>query len=90
MTWRGRVQGGVIVLEEGTHLEEGIEVLIETVETHPQLSDSEPTLAQRLLKYAGAAEGLPSDMARNHDHYIHGTPLKRRWFSPIPSTIWLC
>jgi hypothetical protein len=22
----------------------------------------------------GAAEGLPKDMAENHDHYIHGAP----------------
>jgi hypothetical protein len=27
-----------------------------------------------LLEVAGTAEGLPRDMARNHDHYLHGTP----------------
>ena len=76
MTWRGRVQGGVVVPEEGARLEEGVEVLIETVETPAQPRDTEPTLAEQLLKYAGAAEGLPTDMAQNHDHYIHGTPRK--------------
>jgi hypothetical protein len=76
MTLRGRVHGGVIVPEEGAALEEGVEVMIETIEPAAQVLPSEPTLAQRLLKYAGAAEGLPSDMARNHDHYIHGTPRK--------------
>jgi hypothetical protein len=30
------------------------------------------TLGQRLMKFAGRAKGLPRDMARNHDHYIHG------------------
>ena len=29
---------------------------------------------QRLKKFAGAVRGLPSDMARNHDHYLHGRP----------------
>lgn len=29
---------------------------------------------QALLEVAGTAEGLPQDMAQNHDHYLHGTP----------------
>ena len=28
----------------------------------------------RLRRFAGSIEGLPSDMARNHDHYLHGRP----------------
>lgn len=27
-----------------------------------------------LQEIAGTAKGLPSDFARNHDHYLHGTP----------------
>lgn len=26
----------------------------------------------RLLKLAGTAKGLPKDLAKNHDHYLHG------------------
>lgn len=33
-----------------------------------------PSIGEALLAVAGTAEGLPRDMARNHDHYIHGTP----------------
>ncbi|MGA3170720.1 MAG: hypothetical protein ABSE62_06870 [Chthoniobacteraceae bacterium] len=29
---------------------------------------------QRLKQFAGAVRGLPSDMARNHDHYLHARP----------------
>ncbi len=29
-----------------------------------------------LLKIAARIEGLPSDLARNHDHYLHGLPRK--------------
>ena len=29
-----------------------------------------------LLKIAGRIEGLPADLARNHDHYLHGLPHK--------------
>ncbi len=28
-------------------------------------------VGQRLKQFAGAVQGLPSDMARNHDHYLH-------------------
>jgi hypothetical protein len=31
-------------------------------------------LSRRLLKHAGTVPGLPADMARQHDHYIHGSP----------------
>ena len=32
------------------------------------------TLSEALLEFAGVAEGLPTDMAENHDHYLHGVP----------------
>jgi hypothetical protein len=32
------------------------------------------TIGSALLEIAGTAEGLPRDMARNHDHYLHGAP----------------
>jgi hypothetical protein len=34
------------------------------------------TLGHRLMKFAGVLKGLPSDLARNHDHYLYGTPRK--------------
>jgi predicted DNA-binding antitoxin AbrB/MazE fold protein len=41
--------------------------------TAEQTATTEPTLGG-LLKYAGALNDLPPDMAAQHDHYIHGTP----------------
>lgn len=32
------------------------------------------TLGEALLEFAGVAEGLPADMAENHDHYLHARP----------------
>ena len=32
------------------------------------------TLWDKLDLWAGTCKGLPSDLARNHDHYLHGTP----------------
>lgn len=70
MTLQGTVQNGVVVLDPPTQLAEGtgVEVVVKEKE------EAATTLGQRLLKLAGIAKGLPSDMAEQHDHYIHGTP----------------
>ena len=72
MTYKGKVQAGVVVLEPGARLEEGVEVVVEPVECQ----DEYVSLREGLLQFAGTVKGLPSDIARNHDHYIHGTPKK--------------
>ena len=77
MTYRGTVSKGVVVLEPGARLPEGADVTVTVVGQPAAKSGPGPqTLAARLMKYAGAVKGLPSDLARNHDHYIHGTPRK--------------
>jgi len=35
------------------------------------------TLSEALLEFAGVAEGLPPDLAENHDHYLYGVPKRR-------------
>jgi len=65
----GRVENGVVVLEKPEELAEGTYVCVTPVTTNS-------TLGQRLLEFAGTIEGLPADMASNHDHYIHGTAKK--------------
>ena len=35
---------------------------------------SSKSWGEALLEVAGTAQGLPSDLAQNHDHYLHGTP----------------
>ena len=72
MDYRGKVSGGVVVLEPGVDLPDGAEVRVEVLA--PQSAPPLTTLGQRLTKFAGRAQGLPSDMAENHDHYLHGQP----------------
>lgn len=79
MTYRGRVENGIVVLDEPGQLPEGAAVLIEVPESPEPCAPAERdaggrTIGERLLKYAGKAKGLPRDLARNHDHYLHGTP----------------
>ncbi len=69
MTYRGHVKNGQITLDEPAPLPEGAEVQVEVVDN----GEVRPTIWDKLLKLAGTVEG-PEDWARNHDHYIHGTP----------------
>ena len=73
MSYTGIVQNGVIVLENGAPLKEGtrVEVIV------PDLPAEGETLGQRLQKLAGIAQGLPEDLAENHDRYLYGTPKRR-------------
>lgn len=73
MTYRGHVQNGQIMLDEPAPLPEGAEVQVEVMEN----GEEKPGIWDKLLKLAGTVEGLPPDMAENHDHYLHGTPKKR-------------
>lgn len=77
MTVHGHVKNGVVVVDGPVVLPEGAVVRMEVVDslTNEATGNGSPgTLSEKLLKYAGKASGLPRDLARNHDHYIHGTP----------------
>ena len=69
MTYRGRVKNGVIVLEQPANLPEGAEVEVVPAGDAASL----PTLAERYKDFIGRIDGLPRDLAENHDHYIHGS-----------------
>jgi hypothetical protein len=76
MTVRGRISNGAVVLSEPVRLPDGTDV---EVEVRPvKDADGGPTLYDRFKDLIGTAEGLPEDMAENHDHYIHGTPKRDR------------
>ncbi|MCG3197309.1 MAG: hypothetical protein GHCLOJNM_01794 [bacterium] len=72
MTYRGHVENGVVVLDEGAELPEGAVVEVDVLKE----DDPVKSLRELLLEFAGCMEGLPSDLSVNHDHYIHGTPKK--------------
>ncbi|MDB5356891.1 MAG: hypothetical protein JWN24_3344 [Phycisphaerales bacterium] len=81
MTYRGHVKNGVVVLDEPVRLAEGATVDVVPVEAKGQepaeVSESGPTIWEKLSALAGSAEGLPADAARNHDHYLYGTPKRK-------------
>lgn len=69
MRYQGQIKNGVVVFDSTPPLPEGARVTVEPAE--PQVVR---TLAERLKPIIGIAEGLPADLAENHDHYIHGRP----------------
>ena len=75
MSYRGKVQGGVVVLEQSGVLPEGAEVKVELVRRRAKQA-KHINGWDELLKLAGTVKELPSDMARNHDHYLYGVPKK--------------
>jgi tartrate dehydratase beta subunit/fumarate hydratase class I family protein len=77
MTWKGKVTNGVVVLEDPKALPEGTSVKVELVSGRRGKAKAPRDDAwKRLLRWAGRGKGLPSDLARNHDHYLHGRPRK--------------
>ena len=73
MTYKGTVTNGVVVLENPKALPDGTVVTVEPTRERKEDSDS---LSAMLLRHAGKGRGLPTDLARNHDHYLHGTRRK--------------
>jgi len=71
----GRVVNGVIVLDQPGRLEDGTAVRVQPMEKRSG-SDKSESLKDMLLSFAGTVEGLPPDMALNHDHYLYGVPKK--------------
>ena len=70
MTLEGIVQNGMIVFDQGATLPDGTRVTV-VAEAVPQ---APRTAKELLMQFAGCMTDLPSDLARNHDHYLHGTP----------------
>jgi hypothetical protein len=80
MTLTGLVVGGQFVPDAPFAMPEGAKVRIE-VENVPTEGavetgndDLGPTLAEQLKAFLKHQVELPEDAARNHDHYLYGTP----------------
>ena len=71
MVYRGIVKNGVVVLKEGAQLPDGTEVRVEPVAREEAVPVAGPTLAEQFADVIGTVPELPSDMADQHDHYLH-------------------
>ena len=71
-TYTGQVQNGVVVFDAGIPpLPEGTRLQLQPIAATTE-TPRRRTLAERLASVIGRAEGLPTDLADQHDHYLHG------------------
>ena len=73
MTYRGHIKNGTVVLDAPSNLPEGTEVVVSPVAAASLGSQS---LLDVFGDLVGSCPELPPDMAKNHDHYLHGQPKK--------------
>jgi hypothetical protein len=82
MTYQGTVQNGVVILQNGATLPEGaiVTIVLASRESRDRPADDSRTIGQKLAELGRWAEtqpcDLPEDLAKNHDHYLHGLPKK--------------
>ena len=78
MVLRGHMAGQTVVLEEPSGLSDGtqVEVTLSAISGRKPVIDASHTLYEQLKDVIGIAKGLPSDLAENHEYYLHGTPKK--------------
>jgi hypothetical protein len=76
MSLEGHIQNGVVVFDEPVALPNGTPVRVELIAPTTRPDDQPTTLLERLGGLVGSIEDLPSDAARNVDHYLYGHPKK--------------
>lgn len=83
MTYFGTVQNGLVMLQNGASLPDGTIVTVVPVPgTNQEAAGSDTrTIWQKLADLGRQVESepcdLPSDLAANHDHYLHGLPKRQ-------------
>ena len=75
MTYRGTVRNGVVVMAADIALPEGTEV--DVVVSEPAAPDIWAKLADLGRWAETLPTDLPTDLAVNHDHYLHRQPKRR-------------
>ena len=68
MTYSGRVKDGMVVFDGPDRPADGSRVRVALVVPDPAPADR-GNVGEGLAKLAGAAKGLPADLAARHDHY---------------------
>ncbi len=75
MKYTGHIEKGAIVLDHPPQYPDGAEVEVEVTmvaSPPPRTSKELTSLYERWHSFIGIAEGLPEDLATNHDFYAHG------------------
>jgi len=74
MSLEGRIHEGTVVFDAPVSLPEGTRVRVEPVSEPTKDQKGQMSLLEVLGDIVGAIDGLPGDLAAQHDHYLYGTP----------------
>ncbi len=83
MTYKGTVQSGVVVFQDGAAPPDGtvVTVVPSAPESNEAPAGDKRTIWQKLAELGRQVESepcdLPSDLAANHDYYLHGLPKRQ-------------
>jgi len=70
--------GKVLIPDEPVELDRGAVYQVRPGPMRARKRSRRNSLRALFLKYAGTAKGdYPTDLAENHDHYLHGRPKRR-------------
>ena len=72
MTYRGKIRGNVVVLEQEVKLPDGTAVLVETESNGSPTTSGDADALFRMGEFA--VETGIADLAANADHYLYGHP----------------
>jgi hypothetical protein len=75
MVHHGHVRNGVIVLDKPASLPEGTRVSVRPLKPTAKRKAAKKRnnkSRSRLARHSGKIKGLPTDAARNLDHYLYG------------------
>jgi hypothetical protein len=80
VTYRGKYKNGTVVLPDGVDIPEGAEVEVTPIHTKPNGStgQSDSSFYERYKEFISVLDGLPSDLAENHDHYLYGATKRKQ------------
>jgi len=81
MTYRGHVEDGKVVLDDGVDLPNGTPVEVRPLKARRPAAKKRrkqlPTLYERLAPFAGVIKDMPADSSTNLDHYLYGLPKRK-------------
>lgn len=73
MTYRGRVHGGRVILDEAVNLPEGTEVTVSVLEQESKAEEpTAPSMYDRWKPIIGIAQHLPPDASTKIDEVLYG------------------
>jgi hypothetical protein len=83
MTLNGHIANGQVIFDHPVSLPEGAAVQVQVIVPTQPGQDAEDgatsgaSLVDRLQKFIGKFDGLPSDASINLDHYLYGAPKRQ-------------